>query len=514
MRTLAYGIAGGLLINRVGHLNSQTSENATMSVRGALAVVFCNRYAVLAINIVSMMIVARLVTPAETGLFSVAASIVLLAQAIRDFGIAEFLVQEKELTQAKIRTAFGLNLLLAWSLGGIIFLSRGWIADLYKTPELTNLIAIVCGSFLVAPFSSTVLALLNRRMDFRALFKVSILSNLANSMVSISLAYLGWGAMALSLGMLAMNVTTAVITGLFLRSWDHFIPSLREWRRLGSFGLYMSSANIVSQVGSRVPELIIGRLLGFEPLGQFNRARGVVFLFYELLVSSVNTVAFPAFSAAHHAGENVRVSYLRATTLITGLILPVMAVLSITSEPLVRFILGDQWLPAARLMPILVVGAAIGSLAPIVSQVLSATGGIRLLLHSAIYSQACGLILVGIFANFGLTWLAISQAISGVTSFAINAYVLRRGIGVRLPELLRASVPSLWLALISVVPPLAYVTWRGPFGDPALLTLLASASLASVSWVSGVFMIRHPLSGEIQMVMREARRMVRRKTSA
>ncbi len=101
------------------------------------------------------MVLARLVAPAETGLFSVAASVVLLAQAIRDFGVAEFLVQEKELTAQKIRTAFGLTMLLAWSLGLIIFVSRSMIAELYRTPQLANLIAIVCGSFFVAPFSST-----------------------------------------------------------------------------------------------------------------------------------------------------------------------------------------------------------------------------------------------------------------------------------------------------------------------------------------------------------------------
>lgn len=492
-------------------MNAPPSHGSALSVRGALAVVFLNRYAVLGINVVSLMIVARFVTPAETGLFSVAASIVFLAQAIRDFGIAEFLVQEKELTQAKIRTAFGMNLLLAWSLGAVIFLLRGWIADLYKTPELAALIAVVCGSFLVAPFSSTILALLNRRMDFVAMMKISIASNFANAVVSVCLAYLGWGAMALSLGMLAMNVTTAAVTALFMRSWDHLVPSLQEWRKVASFGAYMSGANIVNQIGGRVPDLVIGRVLGFEALGQFNRARGIVGLFNDLIVSSVTTVAFPAFSKAHHAGEDLRWQYLRATTLITGMVLPVLAVLSITSEPLVRFMLGDQWLPAAALMPLLILAQAISSLSPIANQVMSATGGIRLVLRLALCTQITQLVLTGVFVSFGTMWLAAGQAITSLVYLIITALFLRQNIGVGIIELLRASVQSLWVALISMSLPLAYVAVLGSANDPAWVTLASVGLLACVSWITGVFCLRHPLASEIRTFIGAARRMIERK---
>lgn len=479
------------------------SQETALSVRGALAVVFVNRYAVLGLNIVSLMIMARLVTPAETGLFSIAASIVMLAQALRDFGIAEFLVQEKELTQSKIRTAFGMNLVLAWSLGVIVFLMRNWIANLYGTPELSGLIAVVCGSFFVAPFSSTVLALLNRRMDFVAMLKISVASNLASSMVSIPLAYLGWGAMALSLGMLTMNVTIAIVTAFFMRSWDHFVPSLRDWRKLASFGIYMSGANIVNQVGGRVPELIIGRLLGFEALGQFNRARGIVALFYDAVVSSAHFVAFPAFSAAYRAGEDVYAPYLRATTLITGAVLPVLAVLAVVSKPLVHVMLGDQWLPAATLMPILILGTAIAALAPIAAPVLNATGKIHLVLRSTFYQQGCQLVFMGIFGCFGMIWLAISQVFYNTTCLAINIYYLRQGIGVQINELYRAFMPSVQVAFISAVLPWGYVLWRGSTDDADWLTLSVVAVLATFSWFAAIYILGHTVRFELEKLSRE-----------
>ena len=71
------------------------------SVRRSLAITFLDKYATLAIGIVSTMILSRLLTPAEIGVFSVASIFVLLASILRDFGVADYLVQAKE-AQARL----------------------------------------------------------------------------------------------------------------------------------------------------------------------------------------------------------------------------------------------------------------------------------------------------------------------------------------------------------------------------------------------------------------------------
>lgn len=485
-------------------------KGRVLSLRGALAVVFVNRYAVFAISFPSTMVLARLLTPAETGLFSVAASIVLLAQAIRDFGIGEFLIQEKDLTPAKIRTAFGMTLIFAWTIGGIIFVSRHRIAELYSTPELSGLIAIVSGSFLVAPFSSTVLALLNREMAFGVLFRISVASNLANTLVSITLAYLGWGATALTLGMLAMNVTTAVVASASARSWDHIIPSLREWRALASFGAYMSGANVVNQISARAPDLIIGRLLGYQTLGIYNRAGGVVSLFYEVIVSSVQTVAFPAFAAARRAGEDIREPYLRTVTLVTGAVLPVFGLLAIDAVPLVKFLLGDQWLEAAHLIPFITAGVAAEAMAPMVSAFLSAVGWVRMLLRLALYIRIAQVATVAVFANFGLWWLLVGSVSFATCALFVNALMLRRCIGLRVSELLRASLPSYVVGGLTVILPFAVLGLRAADHDPAWLSLTIGFGLGGASWLGAITALRHPLRRELEALLREMLMMLRR----
>ncbi len=480
------------------------------NVRSALVLVFANRYSGLAISFVSIIILARLLTPAQTGLFSVAASVVLLAQSIRDFGIGEFLVQEKELTSAKIRTAFGMTLILSWSLGLLIFFSRGLIAKLYGTPELSALIAIVCGSFAVAPFSSTVLALLNRNLAFGIMLRITLLSNIANASVSLLLAYWGWGAKALTFGMLAANVTTALVASLSARSMDHFIPSLQEWRRLASFGAYMSSTNILNQVGARAPDLIIGRLLGYGPLGLYNRAAGIVTMFNDMVVSSVQAVAFPAFSRAHRNSEDVREPYLRALTLITGAVLPVLALLAVLALPLVQALLGSQWLAAAPLVPLICAGAAFESLAPMVTPILSATGWVRMVLRIALSLRATQVALVAFLSNFDITWIAAGQIVYGLVAFLVNARYLRRCMGLQMGALLWASRQSALVALPTALVPALALSLLTPAQNPAWFSLALGLSLGGICWFAAMFGLRHPLRGELQSMLAEAVAMIRR----
>jgi O-antigen/teichoic acid export membrane protein len=480
-----------------------------VGLRSALAIVFLNRYAVLVVNFISTMILARLVAPAETGLFSVAASVALLAQAIRDFGVGEFLVQEKDLTPHKIRTAFGLTLCLAWTLGLVIFLLRGSIASLYGTPRLGNLIAIVCCSFVVAPFSSTVLALLNREMAFGILLRISLASSLANAIVSIGLAYQGWGATALTFGMLAMNVTTAVVATLSARSWDHFVPSLREWRTLASFGAYISSGNVVNQLTARLPDLIIGRLLGYGPLGLYNRGNGVVTIFYEMVVAGVQTVAFPAFAAAHRAGEDVRQPYLRAAALITGTALPVLALVAIVAKPLVWCLLGPNWLEAAPLIPPLAVSYAVVLLAPMAGLYLSATGWVRMIPRIAIAVQLAQLTAIACTAWFSIMWVAVGSIGYGLLNLGINTHYLRKASGIGFRALLRAAAKSFCVTVLCAVPAAGVTALPGLANEP-LLTLLAGLGTGAVAWCAAVVLVQHPIVKELHLLLREVLHAVHR----
>ena len=137
------------------------------SVRLALLYSSLGRYFLMLIGLVSTMVVARLLTPEEIGTFAIASSVVMLMAGFRMLGANAYLVREKELTPEKIRSAYGLTILISWGLGGVVLELAYPLADYFDVAEVAVLFAILSISFIVAPYISIPDALLSREFKFR-----------------------------------------------------------------------------------------------------------------------------------------------------------------------------------------------------------------------------------------------------------------------------------------------------------------------------------------------------------
>src|SRR5262245_24317500 len=112
-------------------------------IRRALLLASADRYVAMAINMAVVVILARLLNPSEYGLSVLGSAILAIAEAIRDFGGSSYLVQQKELTLEKIRTAFTITLLLTLALAGAMGAMAAPIAAFYASPGLENYLYLV-----------------------------------------------------------------------------------------------------------------------------------------------------------------------------------------------------------------------------------------------------------------------------------------------------------------------------------------------------------------------------------
>ena len=149
--------------------------------RRSIAFSFLDKSTGFVLALVTMAIVSRLMTPSEVGLFVVASSLVILLEAVRDFGVAAFLIQAKELQPELVRSAVTLIGLISLTLGLFIAFGADLAARLYGMSELADLIRIAALAFLVAPLSNPLLALLRRDMNFAAVARISVAAALANA---------------------------------------------------------------------------------------------------------------------------------------------------------------------------------------------------------------------------------------------------------------------------------------------------------------------------------------------
>ena len=139
------------------------------AVRRSILFSTADRYVAQVLLVATTAVMARLLTPAETGIYLLANAVILLGDNFRTFGIGVYIVQAKELRPETVRSAFTVTLLLSLSMGLAIFLAAGEIAHFYDEPELKGLLRLGALGFIAIPFGSPILAILQRELAFSTL---------------------------------------------------------------------------------------------------------------------------------------------------------------------------------------------------------------------------------------------------------------------------------------------------------------------------------------------------------
>lgn len=467
------------------------------SLRRSLALSFAAKYSNLVIATVSVMVLARLLTPAEIGVYSVGAAAMALAHVLREFGIGNYLIQEKELTRDRIRTAFTVALVFGWGMAFVLFAISGPVSRFYDEPGIARILRVLSLSFLVIPFSSPVLALLRREMAFGTLYLIAIASALAHALTAISLAVLGFGSISLAWASFAGVAMTAAVAAFVRPSVATVLPAIKEWRRVVSFGSYSSAAALVAQIGINANDLILGRMLGFAAVGLYSRAQGLISLFHRDLMGAVHSVALPAFATEHREGQALREPYLRGISYVTMFAWPFFGFLALMAYPTVRILFGPQWDDAVPLVRILSIAGAVFSCWSLGGNVLIATGHVKRALRAEVIIQTTRIALIVFAAHFGLEAVAGAQVLTYSLGMLVYYRELTRISGITLRDGLISASRSFSVTVCSLFVPAG--VWLVVDFTPERLWLPFSLALVGfvAGWFLGLFMSDHPAKQEV-----------------
>ncbi len=448
------------------------------------------------ISFVGIMLIARLLTPAEIGIYSVASAVTGIAQMLRDFGIGNYLIQERELTRERIQTALTVAIITSWTAGGLLYFSSPWAAAFYSEPGLADLIKIQCINFLVIPFTAPILALLRRDMQFAVLFRISVICSIVQFVVSVGLATLGYGYMSLAWASVANVMCLMLLVNASRPKEAWIMPGLKEWRRIASFGAQTSVASIITEIAMNMNDLILGRLLGFQAVAFYSRAQGLIYLFHRDMMNAVRRVAFPAFAQAVREDKNLLKSYLLSVNYITVFAWPFYAFLGLYAYPIIQLMFGDQWDEAIPLVRILVFAGAVGALWNLWSNALLATGHVNEVMRSEIIVQIARVILVFYAASISIKMTCYALIVIYIFQLWISTHYLNQTIGLQLKILLLNNLNSVAVTIICMVlPTLGY--WYLPTYLTPMGSLFVSALACGLSWLFGVFVIKHPVHTEL-----------------
>jgi O-antigen/teichoic acid export membrane protein len=470
------------------------------SVRRALALSLLERYLMLALALASNIIIARLLTPEQIGVYSVSLAVIAIAQALRDFGVGNYLIQERSLGDEKIGTAYGISLLLGGLLFAATFAGAPLAAHYYNEPRMATMLRISSLNFLLLPFCTVSLALLRREMRFRQLLHVTLSSALLGALTSIGLALLDFGANSLVIGSVVSNLATGA--GAWISRPDRRLlrPTLVAWRSVLKFGGQSSLTGLITSVSMDASDLFAGKVLGFEPVAIISRAQGLMNLFNRDLMAAVRNVALPAFANAHRDGQTLQGPYSRSVALVAVFGWPFHALMSIYALEIVHLLYGTQWHAAARLVPIFCLSGAVAAVNALTPNLLVALGRIDMVTRVEIMMQPMRVVLViaALLIFRSVEACAMAYLVSSIVASPVFWWFKNRGLGRDNGGLGADLVKSALVTLVVAVPPLIHVALVG-FGHLkpiAIWQWIPVAGLGVLLGIVAVAALGHPLAGE------------------
>jgi len=425
----------------------------------------------------SIVVLARLIVPAEFGRYAIALIAQEVAYLMVAGGLSSALVQRKTIDREHQQTGMALGVIAGLALAVITLLAASVIvAPIFgeRTAFFVRLMAPLC---LVSALSTVPTATLRRRMAFRRLSEIEVLSTVARVAVCIGLALVGLSGEALVLGVLAGSLSFAFMAWV---SAPPPAPRLhrRAARELLDYGLPVSLAS-VSWIGfSNVDYAIIGARLGALETGFYFRAYTLAVEYQSKISVVMSQVGFPVLARTRSAAE-LNQLYRQMVRTLTILLFPLLVLLSITAPVLVPFLFGARWEPAIVPVQILALGGASTLVVDAVGTVFMATGRARALLGYGIAHFVVYGLTVLVVVRFGIVVVAIDAAVVH-TLFLIVAYVMMlSGTGERpLARLVRdlapATVSCVGMAIVALPVSLALTA----IGAPAILWLFAVGLVA------------------------------------
>jgi len=450
----------------------------------------------------STLAVIRILEPADYGLFAMTQVVLVFLNFLNGYGFAGSLIRESELTEQKIRQAFGLLLLVN---GALALLQVGLApiaAAYYRQPQVAALLRVQALIFLATPFISIPEVLLMRAMDFRRQALVNLAATLVSASVALGCALAGLGVWTLVFAPIALFWTRAV--GLQAVTRARYRPSFRfaGTGPMVRFGLALLAGTFGWTVMTQADTFIAARRLSPDQLGLYAEGFFLTGLIASKFLPPLNEVAFPAYARMQQDRELLAASFLKAVRLIMLVTCPLYLGLSVVAPDAVMVALGDKWRQMAPLMTVLALAMPALTLHILFAPAVNALGHTRITMRSSLL----GALIMPAAFFVGLDWGAMGLAYAWLLAFPLLPLTTflqaRSKLGLEARQLATAIAPGLLasLAMAAVVwllgrqlgptAPWQRLSLEVAFGGACYVSLLAVFSRSTLAEVAGLIVRR------------------------
>lgn len=388
------------------------------------------KYSTMFIQFVSGIILARLLTPYDYGCIGMLSIFMVLAEAFIDGGFGSALIQKKQPSQEDYSTIFFWNLGMAVLMYAVLYFSAPAISRFYDIPLLRDVLRVQGFVLFIYAFNIVQRNQLKKKLNFKVLSIVTIVTSIISLSITILMAYKGYGVWAL----VAQNLITAAIPAVvfwFFIKWRPVMTfSWKSFRELFGFGFYMFLTHFVNKFCSKIGRLMIGKVYSPATLGYYSKGASTEDLASTSISSVMTQVTYPLYAQVQDDKKAMGNMVKRLTTSLSYITFPLMFVLILIAKPLFVLLYSDRWLQSVPYFQVLCLVGLANCLQAVNTQTIAAIGKSKVMFLWTLAKRTVGLsfMIVGLLL-FGMKGFLVGVVIYNWFAYFVNIGLVSKYIG-------------------------------------------------------------------------------------
>ena len=384
---------------------------------------FAERGSSQGVNLIVQIILARILMPEEFGTIALLTVFMTILDVFVTYGFGNSLVVNKKSDDLDFSTCFYFGIFLSLVIYGIVWVSSPYISQFfYGHNELDLLVKVMALRMPISAVNSVQHAYIAKNMRFKMFFYATLIGTILSGILSITMAYNGFGVWALVAQYLS-NAFFSTITLWIIAKWrPKWIFSFKRLKAIYDYGWKILAVGLVDTIFGQIRSLVIAKQYSKADLAYYNRGYHFAGFGMQLVEPTIAGVLFPALSNCNDDQKMMKSVTQRVTKTSTFMICGIMGLLAAISQPLILVLLTEKWSNSIIFLQIGCMAYLLRPLQVINNCVIRASGRSGLLLKLDLVKKGIGVLLLLLSMPYGVEAIAWSLVVTNVIATMINIY--------------------------------------------------------------------------------------------
>lgn len=367
-------------------------------------------------------ILARVLSPNDFGIFSLLLLIISYIQVFIDSGFSKAIIQSQEKDNVVLSTVFYFNFFISLLTALLVFFNADILSKILTNKNISEYIAAIGGILIINAFLIIPTIILTMALDFKSLAKINFLSSLAAGITAIYLSLEGAGIWCLIINIYLKSFLSVVLMFFYSKWIPTYCFSKQALKRLYPFGSNLLASNVLNLTVNNLSTFFIGKHIGIIELGYYSRGTQFTDVFFSVFVSILDNTLLPTLSRIKDNIQELGIKITKIIQKIGFIIIPFYVLLITLAEPLVIVLLTDKWANIIPIIQLFSISRMISVISTVNINLLYILGKSNLVLRQQYFKVIIRIFILLITFKFGIFYIALGELINTIIAFFINSY--------------------------------------------------------------------------------------------